>query len=180
MKKRILLTAAGLILTALAPATAAAGGNGDTGACLVILAQDEPKAPAGGELGYVCAADLTSPECDSFCGDKVSAEGGLFVIDCDWFDGGTCEDVENETGEPWDGACDLTQGFGFCVEIAETLPGWTSQEICEDGGGDWLGDGSTCGAPVPTLPKAGQAALMVVLLFGALVILNLSGFLRSA
>lgn len=185
MKKLILLVTIGLVVIALAPAVAVAGD--ELGACLVILAEDDPKRePEGGQgNGFVCADDFSNDQCESFCGETASPEGFLLVVGCEWFGGLTCDDegLLSKIGEPWEGACELDDkipGGGFCALISEDLPGWTSAEICETGGGEWQGDGSVCGAPVPTLPRSGQAALMLILMLGALVILNVSGVLRSA
>jgi len=180
VKKQILWVAIGLVVVALAPAVAVAG---DPGACLVVLAEAEPTAPEGGEVAYVCTDELDSIGCDFFCGDAASPEGGLGIIDCEWLEGDTCEDVADEIGMPWDGACELDDkipGGELCALISEELPGWTSEEVCESGNGEWQGNGSTCGDPVPAMPRAGQAALIVVLMLGALVILNFSGIFRSA
>lgn len=182
MKKRILLAALGLVVVALVPAVAIAGDLG--GACVAILGDaDNISTPEGKEENaYLCADDFTSQECDLFCGPQASPEGGLFLVDCEWVNGATCEDVAGKIGA-WEGACDTDpQGpaGGVCVLISEDISNWTAEEVCTDyTGGDWEA-GGICGAPVPAMPRAGQAALVIVLMFGALVILNIAGIIRSA
>ena len=180
MKKPILLLLVVFALPALVPNVAEAG-NGSTGACTVVLAPED-KAPGGKEAAFACTNSLTFGDCQLFCfGD--SPEGGLIAVDCLWEADTTCADVELELGVDWDGACDLDfpPPLGLlCAEIADDfISGFTSGEICTGAGGAWR-PGEACGAPVPALPKTGRAALIVILMLGALLILNLSGIIRSA
>lgn len=191
MKKTILWLAVGLMVAVIGPTIAVAGG--EAGACVAILAETEPDSsplgdPQGGEVAYVCGDALSFDECDLFCGIETNAPvgEGLFLVGCEWLVDTSCEELTDKIGESWEGACEFDDQLppplgGSCFLISEELPNWTSQEICETGkgGGEWQGDGSICGAPVPAMPKPGQAALMVVLLLGALVILNVSGTFRA-
>ena len=184
MRKQILWVVIGLVVAGLAP-TVAVAGNG-FGSCVAVLAEGKPDtAPEGfGEVAYLCADSFGEEDCDFFCGEESFTEGdtGLFLVDCIWESNSTCDDMKVS----WDGSCQFGDQLppplgGLCVLISENLPNWTSEEICEFGKIDGTWDqGGTCGAPVPTLPKVGQAALMIVLMFGALVILNISGIIRSA
>jgi len=186
MKKQILWVAIGLIVAALAPAVAVAGG--ETGACMAVLQEFDPSSAPEGfeEAAYICADGFSEGDCNLFCGENAAPEGGLFLVDCVWASDLTCEDLTEDTGEPWEGSCVLSDQNpppfgGLCVLISENLPSWDSEEICEFAklDGNWE-EGGVCGAPVPTMPKTGQAALIIVLMFGALVILNFSGIFRSA
>jgi len=180
MRKLILWAAVALVVVVLAPGAAVAGAP-DIGICYVVL--EDFDLPNGlEESAVVCAEGLTEQDCALFCPDAASPEGGLEIVECDWDPNVTCEDLSSKIGEPWDGACEVngTPVGDVCFALWENMTNWSAEEICSDAKGSWLGDGSMCGAPVPTLPRAGQAALMVILMLGALVILNLSGFLRSA
>jgi len=58
--------------------------------------------------------------------------------------------------------------------------GATPEEICEKFfGGDWFDDLECGGAPIPAMPRAGQAALVLILLVGALVILSWRGSISA-
>lgn len=151
---------------------------------LVLVVVLAPSPAAAGELGAclgtnlkginICTDGVDGPTCDLFCGfDDGEAPDGGGQPNCEFLEGQTCADQEI----PWEGACDdlvLFQGAPpVCalidVELGNTVP----SELCEDfGGGTWLGDGSVCGG-VPALPKAGYAALALVLLAGTLTLLAL-------
>ena len=187
MRALIQIIAIGMVVAIVAPAVSVAGDEG--GAGLAVVAEIEPTATPGGggtEAGYFCADSFSQTDCEFFCGDNASPAGGLQLVDCDWAFDLTCEDLTDKIGEPWEGSCTLDdQGpppFGdLCLLISENLPNWTAEELCDFGKitGTWV-EGGVCGAPVPAMPKAGQAALIVILMLGALVVLNLSGLLRSA
>jgi len=128
-----------------------------------------------------CGAEIFDEFEFSLCVDGLTAADCLDLCDedCEFFPGETCAEV----GPPWDGACEADDSpIGPLCALLWTEPnGVTSDELCEEGFilGTWLGDGSTC-QQVPTLPKVGQAALVLILLVGALVILTLQGTIRAA
>ena len=119
----------------------------------------------GTEEIAACAEGLTQQECTDF-------------FDLEFIEDQACSGLDFT----WEGACLVTViDFGevcFLVDpFQSTFDGFEACEILLDG--SYQGDGSTCGAPVPALPGAGQAALILVLLIGALVVLNLHGIIRS-
>lgn len=118
----------------------------------------------GNEQIAACTEDLTMQQCTD-------------LFDFEFLAGQPCTDLDFN----WTGACIVTvPDFGdFCFLVDPFQSTFDGFEACEFLGGSYLGDGSTCGAPVPTLPDAGQAALILVMLIGALVVLNLHGIIRS-
>ena len=117
----------------------------------------------GMEQIAACSEDLTMQQCFDF-------------FDFEFLSGQPCTDLEFN----WVGACTVTvPDFGdICFLVDPYQSTYDGFESCEFLGGSYLGDGSTCGAPVPTMPEAGQAALILVMLIAALVALNLHGIIR--
>ncbi len=145
-----------ILVSAVCVVLLPAAASGQTGSCLATLEDDGPSAAA-------CVDGVTQQDCttlDGVWGSSTCAQRGS-----------------------WDGACIGSSPIGdICALLVIQPNGSTSQDLCEDPDfldGLWLGDGSTC-QQVPTLPKVGQAALVLILLAGALVILTLQGKIRVA
>jgi len=140
-----------ILLSAVCVVLLPAAASGQTGSCLAAIDDDGLSAAA-------CVDGLTQQDCT--------------ILDGSW-DSDTCA----QRGS-WDGACLGSSPIGdICALLVIQPNGFTSQDLCEDPdllNGTWLGDGSTC-QQVPTLPRVGQAALVLILLAGALVILTLNG-----
>ena len=146
--RRIFWSLLAIGIVAAVPATA-----GDTGACWVEF-------NAGNQDAVECIDDVTQDDCEDFCSS------------CTWDESTDCVELEF----PWEGSCffdDTPPGGGCWLWAVE--PGDQSAEFhCEETfDGDWSDDLVCGGAPVPTLPRAGQAALVLVLLTGALIVLSL-------
>ena len=163
MSKIFVMAAVLVVALFLTPAfPAAAQGGLELGACL------------GNDIKGInlCLDAVDAVTCDLLCnfdGD-FPEDGGL--SSCSFIPGETCA----EQDVPWDGACDnldILPVPDICL-LLETPQTGQSQAICEKVGGTWLGDGSVCGG-VPALPKAGYAALALVLLAGTLTLLSLHG-----
>lgn len=147
-----------MLVILMAPAAVEAG---DVGACIGLNLK-----------GFnICTDGVDEPTCDLFCdidGDSPDSGGSA---SCEFLEGETCA----EQDVPWEGACDdlvIFQGAPpVCALIDSELGNTPGSELCENfGSGTWLGDGSVCGG-VPALPKAGYAALALVLLAGTLTLL---------
>ena len=120
-----------------------------------------------------CTEELDEQECDSI--DELT----------NFSPGATCADIADEGGITWDGSCDasIDPAGDFCVELWTAKGGAGSEAICGDlgGGGGGFSAGVSCqGAPVPTMPGLGLAAMAFLILAGALIILTLKGSLASA
>jgi hypothetical protein len=118
----------------------------------------------GPEEIAACTEDLTEQQCTDFFDFEFTEEQACTGLDFSW-----------------EGACIVTiPDFGsICFLVDPYQSSFDGYEACEFIGGSYQGDGSTCGAPVPTLPAAGRAALILVMLIGALVVLNMHGIIRS-
>lgn len=134
------------------PTTAEVSGD-TTGACWIEF-------NAGNQEAVECIEDVTESACSSFCSN------------CTWEGATACTDLKIL----WEGSCffaDTPPGGGCWLWLVE--PGQETAEFhCEQTfNGDWYDD-LMCGAgQVPTLPRAGQAALALVLLAGSLLVLSL-------
>jgi hypothetical protein len=156
------------LCAAVFPALVSAGG---TGACLsggtaVEPAASVPFMPGGEVLSFaLCVDDLTQSECSSIGGQS-------------WLAGTSCLAVEPPAGS-WDGTCTIldepTLGGDVCFLLwVDPQENFTAQELCQEKGqGTWNDDPSSCGAPVPTTPRATLALMILVLLAGSLGILSL-------
>lgn len=149
------------VSVALMPAGAWAGG---TGACYVIVGEptlggSSVPLDAGGVFELAgCSDGFTFEECNSV--DELT----------EFLEGVTCDDVAAKGGIMWDGSCDasIDPVGSICIELWTAQGGLATEAICvNDIGGDYSA-GVACGAPVPTIPPVGLAALMLLLLAGAL------------
>ena len=156
----------------LVPAVASAGE--DVGACYVVAAPTSiftDGATEGEETLAGCADGFTEEECTSV--DELTS----------FWPNGTCEDVADEYNLDWDGSCaaDIDPIGDMCIVLWTSIGGPATQALCEnDIGGVWFDDLVCGGAPVPTMPGIGMAAMVVLLLGGALVLLTIRGTLPSA
>lgn len=118
----------------------------------------------GSEEIAACTEDLTQQQCTDFFDFEFIQEQACTGLDFNWV-----------------GACTVTiPDFGeICFLVDPYQSTFDGFESCEFLGGTYLGDGSTCGAPVPTLPEVGRVALILLMLIGALVVLNLRRKIRS-
>ena len=119
----------------------------------------------GREEIAACTEDVTQQQCTDF-------------FDFEFLEGQPCTDLDFN----WVGACIVTvPDFGeVCLLVDPYLSTYDGYEACELFlGGSYLGDGSTCGS-VPTLPRVSRAALVLILLAGALVILTRHGTILAA
>ena len=143
-------------------------GNGDIGACFVV--GDLPVWPVGesadpeGKFSFAgCADGFTLAECSSI--DEL----------VEFAEGATCADLAAEGQFTWDGSCeaDVTFFDEVCVQLWSASGTQASQALCaQELGGEWSNDTVCGGVPVPTLPPVGLAALMLLLLAGALLFLT--------
>lgn len=101
------IIAIGMVVAIVAPAVSMAGD--DVGTCLAVVAEIEPTSTPGGgpEAGYFCADSFSQTDCEFFCGDNASPEGGLQLVECAWASDLMCEDLTDKIGEPWEGFCTL-------------------------------------------------------------------------
>ena len=154
MLKRLLIVVVALLSLMLLPDLAIAQPD----ACWGTPIQGQEEIAA-------CTEDLTQQQCTDFLDFEFSEEQACTGMDFNWT-----------------GACILTiPDFGeICLLVDPYQSTYDGEEACEIlMGGSYLGDGSTCGAPVPALPAAGHAVLILVVLIGALWVLNLHGIIRS-
>jgi len=149
-----------ILLSTVCMACLPALASAQTGACTCLFSVDD------GQEGFACTDDADAELCSLLCTDG----------EWELLEGDTCEDVPDA---PWDGACFFDGPPERCWLWWVGPNSVTPQESCEDVTGEWLGDGSSC-QQVPTLPKVGQAALVLILLVGALVILTRHGTVRPA
>ena len=152
----------------MTPAVALAG-NGGTGACLLQV-PDTADAffPDGkGFLGAVCVNGVTEFEC-------LEIADGI-----EWFEDTTCGELE--VPWTWEGGCQAdVEPFGDQCYVL-----WfdgNGEEVCTDQGvGEWFEGDLTCGAaPVPAMPAAGMALMIMLIMGGALVLLTVRGSIPSA
>jgi hypothetical protein len=165
MKKLNLLVLLGACVL-LAPAMASAG-NGSTGACLL----QSPDAagslfPDGKFFGAICVDGTTEFEC-------LEVGGGV-----EWFENDTCEELD--VPWTWEGSCQANvPPLGDQCYIL-----WIDgdgEEACGSQEGTWYEDDLTCGAaPVPAMPPAGMALMILMIMGGALVLLTIRGSIPSA
>lgn len=166
MRSILLGTVVALGIVVMVPGIAGAqSGGGGLGACLFF----DPVGKGG--VVAICADGLDAPTCDFFCNiDGAVVDGGQ-IPECEFLPGETCDQQKI----PWEGACDdivIEPGApSFCALLATGDP-QESAALCEKAGFDWLGTGSVCGG-VPALPRAGYAALALVLMAGTLMLLTL-------
>lgn len=152
---------------------AALAGNGDTGACYVVEglpAFPQSLDPEGKFALAGCADGLTQAECDSV--DELTL----------WAEGATCADLALKGGFDWEGSCaaDIPPLGNLCILLWTDIGGSFTEGLCEnDIGGTWFDD-PTCGAPVPTMPGFGMAAMVLLMMSGALILLTLRGSLPKA
>lgn len=155
--RKLTLSMVAVLCIVLLPAAAQAGNGEVTGACFAV--EVEPVEPAG-VVGFAgCADGFTALQC--------AAVGEILT---EFAPGETCEGVAGEGGWSWDGSCEFTySSFGdVCAQLYSVQGPITSAGFCaNDVAGSWT-DGGTCGAPVPTMPPVGLAALMLLMLAGAL------------
>lgn len=159
--KKLTLCMLVVLCVVLLPAAAQAGDGQVTGACYSV--ESEPVAPEGG-VGFAgCADGFTEQECD--------AGGKILTV---FAPGVTCEAVADDFELSWDGVCEANVApFGdVCINLYSFQGPGASGLFCnETVGGSWTAGGS-CGAPVPTMPPVGLAAMMLLLLGGALLFLT--------
>jgi hypothetical protein len=159
MRNLLLLVA---ICVVLMPAGAWAGG---TGACYVVTSA--PTWPGG---------DAATPDGQAF--DLAGCADGFTQEECssvdtlvEFAEGFTCADVALKGGFDWNGSCSSTiDPVGdVCIQLWSILGAQSAQGLCvQDIGGQWYTDLECGGTPVPTMPPAGLAALMMLMLAGAL------------
>jgi hypothetical protein len=149
------------ICVALVPAGAWAGG---TGACFVVTSTEtwpagDAATPDGQPFNLAgCANGFTQEECTAV--DSL----------VEFWEGATCDDVAGKGGFKWDGSCDASVDpiGSVCLELWTAQGGLATEALCvNEIGGDYSA-GAACGAPVPTMPPLGLAALMLLMLAGAL------------
>lgn len=157
----------------LVPAVGFAG-NGDTGACYVVGDLESVFGDPGTSEGKFnlagCAEGLTEAECTSV--DQLT----------EFWESATCADVAEEYGFDWEGSCqaDIPPLGDLCIVLWTELGGAATQALCENEiGGTWFND-LECGAPVPTMPGFGLAAMAMLMLGGALLLLTMRGSLPSS
>lgn len=170
MKKLNLLLLMGLCL-ALIPAMTLAGDG--VGACFVFGGEpvssegsSVPLDPDGGFAFVGCADGFTEAECESV--DEL----------VEYWEGATCDDLADEFSFSWDGSCDANiPPYGdVCIELSSELGVDGSELLCEEDVSGTFSAGVGCeGAPVPTTPPLGLAALMLLLLAGAVFLLTKRG-----
>ena len=83
----------------------------------------------------------------------------------------SCADVAGKGGFDWNGSCDSTISpvGDVCIQLWSILGDQAAQGLCtQDIGGQWYTDLECGGTPVPTMPPLGLAALMLLMLAGAL------------
>ena len=176
MNRTFFLALMALCLATALP-TVAEAGNGGVGACIAVFGDLGPNVvpPGGFEEGIVpgfavCIDAVEEDQCFAFCGFEPGDSDGK-ILECIWDENLTCAEAGAKI--PWDGACDaIDSPFGPICGLLFTPPPGSSQEICEDAGFVWLGDGSVCGG-VPALPKVAYGVLALVLLAGTMTILTL-------
>lgn len=148
----------------LTPMVASAG-NGGTGACLIEAPVEDVAFPQGGQQGCfaVCVDGLTQEECQFGKGLE------------EFFEGQTCGELD--VPWTWEGSCQAdAEPFGDqCYVIA--CDG-DAELVCEKGAAGTFYPGDlTCGLGVPTMPAFGMAAMVLLILSGALVLLTVRGSL---
>ena len=112
----------------------------------------------GNEEVAACTEDLMQQDCGNFMGFQFDSGQPCLALQFNW-----------------EGAC-LVPGPNaqeICVLVDPFMSTFDGFESCEFIGGMYLGDGSTCGAPVPALPGKARSVLVLVLLAGALLVLLL-------
>lgn len=162
------------LCAAVFPALASAGNGVATGSCLWLyspvspaVGSSSPLAPSGNFENAECIDGLTQDEC-SAANVQWSAE--------------SCVDLELPF--VWDGSCLVPEsGLGEVCALVWTDPqaDLTSQQRCESApteavggsGNTWYNDLVCGGAPVPTVPRATLALMVLVMLAGSLGILAL-------
>lgn len=167
MMRKLNLLLIVVFCVALLPAMAMAG-NGNTGACFVV--GDQPVWPSSGTEApdgkfnlAGCADGFTLEECSSV--DEL----------VEFWEGATCEDVADKGEIDWDGSCEasIAPVGTTCIQLWTGIGGAATEALCiNDIGGTWFDDLECGGVPVPTMPPVGLAALMLLLLAGALLFLT--------
>jgi hypothetical protein len=148
---------------ALMPAVGWAGAG--TGACFVVTGEPAlggssmPLDAAGGFNLAGCADGFTLEQCSSV--DELT----------EFLQGVTCADVAEKGGISWQGSCQasIEPVGGVCIQLWTVQGAQATQGLClGDIGGEWFTDLECGGTPVPTMPPVGLAALMLLMLAGAL------------
>ena len=166
MRKLNLVLFVGLVV-ALIPAVAWAGGG--TGACFVVSG-----APALG--GSSVPLDATGDFVLAGCADGFTFEQCNSVDELvEFWEGASCADVAAKGGFSWQGSCQssIDPVGGVCIQLWTVQGAQATQGLCVgDIGGEWFNDLECGGIPVPTMPPVGLAAMMLLLLAGALLYLT--------